>query len=65
MRYFILGILFAFVLYWATTGLSRRFFPRRRELRSDTKRTPVDPHRQSSNPPVDYSNARDVDYQDL
>ncbi len=70
MKYFILGIIFAFVLYWATTGALRRLFlpPRKKTPPIDRRRNDDDDSRdQRRSPPrrVDYDNIKDADYRDL
>jgi len=63
MRYFLLGILVAFVLFWATTGIRRRLAPPRRPSTYNDVPGPQRDARKRSH--ADYSEARDVDYRDL
>jgi hypothetical protein len=74
MKYFILGIIFSFVLYWATTGALRRLFlpPRKKNPSSVDRRhddrDDRDNSRDQRRPPprrVDYDNIKDADYRDL
>ena len=66
MKYFIIGVVVAFVLYWATTGFLRRLFAppqRRRRTRGGDTTDEVPPAKERT--AIDYSRVRDADFRDL